>query len=122
MPTSVLVIDDDPEFRGLVVRLLARVGLLIVGEADTVEAAIRAAMTLKPQSALVDVSLPDGDGVTLAGALAALPWHPRIVLTSTDPEAISEATARSTGAVGFIAKDELPGRLPALLTGLSPRE
>jgi CheY-like chemotaxis protein len=73
MPTSVLVIDDDPEFRGLVVRLLARVGLLIVGEADTVEAAIRAAMTLKPQSALVDVSPPDGDGVTLAGALAALP-------------------------------------------------
>ena len=88
MPTSVLVVDDDPEFRALAVRMLAGMGLSVVGEAGTVEAATRAARRLRPQSALVDVGLPDGDGVTLAGALAALPWRPRIVLTSTDPEAI----------------------------------
>ena len=123
MPTSVLVVDDDPEFRALAARVLAGMGLVIAGEADTVEAATRAAMRLEPESALVDVGLPDGDGVTLAGALAALPWRPRIVLTSTDPEAITEATARIAGAVGFIAKHELPGgRLLALLTGLSPHE
>ena len=120
MPTSVFVVDDDPEFRALALRMLAGMGLVIVGEADTIEAATRAAMTVKPQSALVDVDLPDGDGVTLASYLAGLPWRPRIVLTSTDPEVITEADARSAGAVGFIAKHELPGpRLPALLTGLS---
>ena len=102
------------------IRMLAGMGLVIAGEADTVAVATRAAMSLKPQSALVDVDLPDGDGVTLASYLAALPWRPRIVLTSTDPEVITEAAARSAGAVGFIAKHELPGpRLPALLTGLS---
>ena len=123
MPTSVLVIDDDPEFRALAVRLLAGMGLSIAGEAGTVAAATSAAMGLKPQSALVDVGLPDGDGVALAGVLAALPWHPRIVLTSADPEAITDATARSAGAVGFIAKHELPrGRLFSLLTGPSHQE
>ena len=120
MPTSVLVVDDDPEFRALAVRMLAEMGLVVAGEADTLEAAARAAMRLKPQSALVDVGLPDGDGVILARALAALPWRPRIVLTSTDPEATTEAAAQSAGAVGFIAKHELPGgRLAALLTGVS---
>jgi DNA-binding NarL/FixJ family response regulator len=118
MPTSVLVIDDDPAFRALAVRMLGSMGLAVVGEADTVEAATQAANTLRPQSALVDIGLPDGDGVTLAAILAALPWRPRVVLTSSDPDATTTADARSAGAAAFIAKDDLPGsRLRALLTG-----
>jgi DNA-binding NarL/FixJ family response regulator len=93
-------------------------GLAVVGEAGTVEAATRAANTLRPESALVDVGLPDGDGVTLAGMLASLPWRPRIVLTSSDPDATTPADARSVGAASFIAKDDLPeSGLRALLTG-----
>jgi DNA-binding NarL/FixJ family response regulator len=114
MPTTVLVIDDDPAFRALAVRMLAGMGLAVVGEAGTVEGATRAANTLRPQSVLVDVGLPDGDGVTLA----SLPWRPRVVLTSSDPDATTPANARSVGAASFIAKDDLPGsRLVALLTG-----
>jgi CheY-like chemotaxis protein len=117
VPTSVLVIDDDPEFRALAVRMLTGMGLSVVGEADSVQEAIRAANKLQPQSALVDVDLPDGDGVTLARALAALPWRPRIVLTSIDPGAMSDATAQSLGASAFIAKHDLPGSaLRVLLT------
>jgi DNA-binding NarL/FixJ family response regulator len=118
MATTVLVIDDDPAFRALAVRMLVGMGLAVVGEAGTVEAATRAANTLRPQSALVDVGLPDGDGVTLAGMLASLPWRPRIVLTSSDPDATTPADARSVGAASFIAKDDLPeSGLRALLTG-----
>ena len=113
-----LVIDDDPTFRELAVRMLEGMGLLVVGEADTVAAAGVAARELRPEAALVDVALPDGDGVSLTSELAALPWRPRIVLTSNDPGAVTEAVARSAGAAGFIAKPELPdGRLRALLTG-----
>ena len=123
MPTSVLVVDDDTAFRALAVRMLAAMGLAVVGEADTVEAATQAAKSLRPQSALVDIGLPDGDGVTLAGILAALPWHPRIVLTSSDPDATTPSGARAVGAADFIAKDELPGsRLRALLTGHGEQE
>jgi hypothetical protein len=72
-----------------------------------------AARALRPQAALVDVALPDGSGVTLAVELAALPWGPRIVLTSNDRGAVA----------AFIAKEDLPDSgLRALLTGQAHRE
>jgi CheY-like chemotaxis protein len=88
-----------------------------------VQTATAAALRLRPQAALVDVVLPDGDGVSLAVELAALPWGPRIVLTSNDAEAVSQALARSSGAAAFIAKEDLPdSRLRALLTGAAQQE
>jgi DNA-binding NarL/FixJ family response regulator len=103
--------------------MLEGMGLSVVGEADSVESAAVAARSLRPEAALVDVTLPDGSGVSLAGELAALPWRPRVVLTSNDPEAVTEAVARSAGAAAFVAKHELPGsQLGALLTGRSQQE
>ena len=122
MKTSVLVVDDERPFRATAVRMLARMGLAVVAEAGTPDEAMTAAREHRPQAALVDVRLPDGDGLELAAALAALPWRPRVVVTSTDPEATSDARVRATGAVGFVAKENLPGsRLRDLLTG-EPRE
>ena len=108
MAASVLVIDDDHVFRGLARRILVARGLVVVGEAATVAAGIAAAGELRPDAALVDVALPDGDGVSLASQLTALPWRPRVVLTSTDPNAASEEDVRRVGAAGFFPKDELP--------------
>lgn len=123
MCTSVLVVDDDPAFRALAVRMLDGMGLRVVGEADTVASATRAATALRPQSALVDVGLPDGDGVVLARVLAAMPWAPRIVLTSSDPDATTDSDAVGAGAAGFIAKNDLPSDLlRALLTRTDERE
>ena len=39
---------------------------------------------------------------------SALPWRPRIVLTSTDPDAASADDVSRSGAAAFVAKDELP--------------
>jgi len=115
---SVLVVDDDDVFRGLARRLLAAVGLAVVGEAETTAAALAAATTLRPDAALVDVMLPDGDGVALAGKLVALPWRPRVVLTSTDADAASPEAVRASGADAFVPNEELPGApLHRLLTG-----
>ena len=123
MSTSVLVIDDDPGFRALAVRVLAGMGLAIVGEAHDVASGTEAAERLRPQAALVDVGLPDGDGVELARVIAGLPWAPRVVLTSSDHDAATDSDARAIGAAGFIAKDDLPtAELSALLTGAAERE
>jgi DNA-binding NarL/FixJ family response regulator len=109
MTSSVLLIDDDPAFRRLARRALAGTGLAVVGEAATAAAGSAAARSLKPQIMLVDVGLPDGDGVTLARELAALPWRPRVVLTSVDPDAASPEDVRRSGAKGFVPKQDLPG-------------
>jgi CheY-like chemotaxis protein len=118
MTPTVLVVDDDGDFRGLAARMLAASGLDVVGEVGTLHSAVAAASRLRPASALVDVNLPDGSGIDLAERLASLPWRPRIVLTSSDPDATSDAAARRLGAVGFIAKERLPhGPLRTMLAG-----
>jgi DNA-binding NarL/FixJ family response regulator len=108
MRGSVLVVDDDPAFRRLAGRILAGFGLDVAGEAGTVAAAVAAAGVLRPACALVDVGLPDGDGISLARELAVLPWHPRIVLTSSDSDAATSSDVRLSGALAFVPKDQLP--------------
>jgi CheY-like chemotaxis protein len=115
---SVLVVDDDPEFRQLATRVLVAGGLSGVGEeADSVAAALAAAGQLKPAAVLVDVELPDRDGISLARELAALPWRPRVVLTSIDGDITTSQEARNAGARTFISKADLPNAPLAQLLG-----
>jgi DNA-binding NarL/FixJ family response regulator len=114
----VLVVDDDARFRGLAARMLVSLDMAVVGEVGTVAAAAEAAAELRPDAVLVDVGLPDGNGLTLARQLAALPWRPRILIVSSDRDATTPEDARSLGAVGFVAKDDLPElSLARLLAG-----
>ena len=108
MSASVLLVDDDPAFRQLARRMLVAAGLVVVAEAATVAAAMVAARELRPDSALVDVGLPDGDGISLAGALTSLPFAPRILLTSSDVDAAGPEDVARSGAAGFVPKADLP--------------
>lgn len=107
MDRSILVVDDDPAFRELAGRFLADLGLRVAAEASSAEAAIAMAIETRPDLALVDVDLSDGDGITLAEALTALPWEPRVVLTSVDPDAAPADEVRRSGARAFLSKDKL---------------
>ena len=108
MTWSVLIVDDDPAFRALAGRLLKATGLNVVGEADSAAAAMTVASTMKPDAALVDVGLPDRDGISLARELAALPWRPHVLLTSVDADAAGPDAVRRCGATAFVHKAELP--------------
>jgi DNA-binding NarL/FixJ family response regulator len=110
MTRSVLVVDDDPAFRGLAVRMLTAAGLDVVGEAGTATAAMAVARAVKPDAALVDVDLPDRDGITLALELSALPWGPRVLLTSADIDAARPDDVLRCGASAFVHKADLPNR------------
>jgi DNA-binding NarL/FixJ family response regulator len=117
MDQSVLIVDDDRAFRELAERILADAGLKVVGQADSAAAAITAAKAMKPDAALVDVDLPDRDGIALARELTALPWGPRVVLTSVDPDAAGPDDVRRSGALAFMHKAELAnGTLRRLLS------
>ncbi len=117
MAPSILVVDDDPVFRALAASVLADSGLTVVGEADSVSAALSAAVRLKPTAMLVDVGLPDGDGFALARQLTTLPWQPLVVLTSVDGDAGSADEVRRSGARAFIPKADLPNAPLARLLG-----
>jgi DNA-binding NarL/FixJ family response regulator len=112
-----LVVDDDPEFRRLARRLLTASGLAVVGEAGSVAAALADARRMKPSAFLVDVELPDGDGLGLARELVALPWRPRVVLTSIDGDITTTGEALNAGALAFVHKADLPDAPIARLLG-----
>jgi CheY-like chemotaxis protein len=111
MPLSVLLVDDDTDFRKLARRMLVDLGLIVVGDVGTVADAIAAATQLAPDAALIDIGLPDGTGLMLADEMQALSCTPRVVLTSTDPDAAPAAEIRRVGAVGFLPKEELVGEM-----------
>jgi two-component system nitrate/nitrite response regulator NarL len=111
----VLVVDDDPSFLSLARRVLEEAGVNVAATEETAATGLATAHTLKPDGVLVDVGLPDRDGVDLARELAALPWGPRVVLTSTDRDAVRE---HSDGLPPFVPKEDLPGApLHRLFTG-----
>jgi CheY-like chemotaxis protein len=110
MVLSVLVVDDDPDFLALATKILEAMGVEQILAAASATAAITAAGASRPQAALVDVGLPDRDGIELAHELAALPWSPRVVLTSTDRD------PGDVESLPFLPKEELTdGALRKLL-------
>lgn len=107
MAISILLVDDDEGFRSLAVRMLRAAGYDHVHEAGTVASALTVAAAVAPDVAVVDVGLPDGDGLQLADQLARLSDPPRVVLISADADATDDHTAQRAGVVGFVAKEQL---------------
>jgi DNA-binding NarL/FixJ family response regulator len=113
MPRTVLVVDDSAAFRSTARMLLTARGYEVVGVAVDVASGLKAARELQPDCVLLDVNLPDGDGVTVAGAFTAT-----VVLVSTlDAAALGDSVERS-GARGFVPKSELAS--PRLVELLGP--
>jgi CheY-like chemotaxis protein len=105
---SILIVDDDPDFLALASRVVEARGGKVVATALDAASALTAARATQPEAALVDVGLPDRDGIELGGDLAALPWKPRVVLTSTDSDIDSEIERpEGEATLPFIAKKDL---------------
>ena len=100
MALSVLIVDDDPAFRDLARTMLAAAGFDEIGEAAGVAAARAAVSRSRPDAVLLDVHLPDGDGLALARELGGVS---RVLVTSSDA-----SIGRAPG-VAFVSKTELPG-------------
>lgn len=113
MARTILVVDDDADVRNLIVRILRSRGHMVVGEACSVAEALVQTDALQPDTALVDIGLPDGDGFSLTRELRARPWPIRVVIFSSDADPTNAAAAARAGAIGFLLKEELSG--PALL-------
>ena len=103
---KILIIEDDPNLRrGMNLRLRANGYETALAE-DGVTA-VFVARAERPDLALVDIGLPDGDGFSLTQQLRAMPWPMRVVLISSDSDRANAPAARRAGACGFFPKDEL---------------
>jgi DNA-binding NarL/FixJ family response regulator len=114
---TIVIVDDNPLFRAQARRLLEAEGFSVIGEAGTGEAAFEAARALSPDVVLLDIVLPDADGLDIARRLVDAGLPPNVVLTSSrDAASYGPRIARS-GARGFVPKDELSGAAIVALIG-----
>ncbi|MFJ6728458.1 MULTISPECIES: response regulator [unclassified Streptomyces] len=107
MAVNVLLVDDDPGFRRMAEALLRARGMRVVAESADGASAIAAARAHRPDGVLLDVHLPDQDGMSVARALGAGQCPPRVVLTSTDRSPWSAEELAAAGVVAFVTKDLL---------------
>jgi CheY-like chemotaxis protein len=119
VPRSVLIVDDSAPFRTTARALLQARGYAVAGTAADGAQALDAAATLRPDAVLLDVNLPDMDGMTVAERLT-MNGHgravPAVVLVSTVERAALGSAVDTCGARGFLAKSDLASpRLVALL-------
>ncbi|MEV6739721.1 response regulator transcription factor [Streptomyces sp. NPDC051104] len=104
-PIRVFLLDDHEVVRrGLADLLDAEPDISVVGDADTVEHALTRGPAVRPDVAVLDVRLPDGDGITVCRELRShMPELACLMLTSFDDEdALLDAIM--AGASGYVLK------------------
>ena len=107
---KILLVDDEPELRKLVIDILSDDGFSNIIDAGTVQTGLIFARQEKPDLAILDVMLPDGDGFSLMKNLRAFTNIPVIFLTAKD-EAADKLAGLGLGADDYVVKPFLPQEL-----------
>ncbi len=114
--TTVALIEDDPEYRAGIERLLADSGrFAVAGSFPNAEDALRALPKVSAQVALVDINLPGQSGPAAVLRLRELcPLMPCVMLTMSD-DSENLFGALQAGAAGYLLKSAAPAEI---ITGL----
>ncbi|GGE78162.1 response regulator transcription factor [Sphingomonas prati] len=117
MPARILVVDDEVAIRRLLRHTLERAGYAVV-EAGTARDALSGAAAEHPVAVLLDLGLPDRDGLTLIPLLRRNGEVPVLIVSARDATE-EKVAALDLGADDFVTKpfdtDELLARLRAAL-------
>lgn len=106
MPTSILVVDDHALVRsGLRTVLDAEGDLEVVGEASTAAEALAYVRRLRPDVVVLDIRLPDRDGIEICAEIRELSPATRILVCSGLTEGTALVEAAKAGADGFVSKE-----------------
>ncbi len=130
---KLLIIDDHPMFRdGLKTIVRLNPAYEIAGEAGTCAEGLALARSIRPDLVIVDISLPDGNGIDLARDILAQVPLAKVVMLSMHSKVDFIATAFQAGVSAYLAKEssreQLLQALDAVMAGrqyldgsLSPR-
>jgi DNA-binding NarL/FixJ family response regulator len=110
--TRVLIADDDDLMRaGLVELLSAEASIEVVGQARTGREAVERARRLKPDVVLMDVRMPDLDGIAATAELAGAAPEAKVLILTTFEQDDYIFGALRAGASGFLLKRTRPEEL-----------
>jgi two-component system, NarL family, response regulator LiaR len=113
-----IVADDDPLARRMIKEALQRAGMVVIAEAQNGREAVELALHYRPDVVLMDVVMPELDGIAATRRIVKeQPDQVIVILTSADDEEMGLLGLR-TGASGFLTKDVDIDVLPRALMGV----
>lgn len=116
MQLKTLIVDDEPPARARLASLLAEIDdVQVVGEGATGQEALELTMDLSPDVVLLDVRMPDMDGLEAARRIATMAEPPAVIFTTAyDEYAVNAFEAQAAGyLVKPIRRDKLAAALAA---------
>lgn len=114
---SVLLVDDEPRLRAQLHAVLDDYQVAVVGEAGTGREAVELAGRLRPQVVLMDLRMPELDGIAATRLLlASQPTIAVIILSGYDDPAL-RSEARQAGAHAYLVKGCRVGELVEAIVG-----
>jgi DNA-binding NarL/FixJ family response regulator len=120
---TIIIVDDHPLFREGLKALIARCpSFAVVGEAGSAREALRLVEGLKPDLVVVDISLPDKNGIELTRNIRSLLPATRIVIVSMHSKIHYITEAFQAGATGYVIKESAADRLVEGLEAVSNGE
>lgn len=119
MPRTILVADDDPHIRQLLVFALAKAGLDAI-EAEDGEAALAAVASHAPDLIVLDINMPRMDGIEVCRRLRAGGDLPILFLSSRDDE-IDRVLGIELGADDYVVKPFSPREVVARVMAILRR-
>ncbi len=103
MPTRIIIADDETIQRMDLKDILTKQGYLVVGEAGDGVSAINLARELRPDLVIMDIRMPDMDGIAAAEILTQEKIAPVLLLTAFGDQPLVER-AKEAGVVNYIVK------------------
>lgn len=105
MSLRLMLVDDHRMLREGLRRALEAEGFIVVGEASDGHEALRMALERKPDVILMDVSMPDVDGIEATRSIMQADARQRIVMLTMHMDRDVIDRAIKAGAVGYLTKD-----------------
>jgi DNA-binding NarL/FixJ family response regulator len=119
-PYRLFVVEDHEMMRYALVRMVGQeVGLMVCGQAASVEEALPKIRQAQPHLVLIDVTLPGIDGIGLVGCLLAEKKSLLCLMVSGHQEELYAKAAYRAGAKGYVRKDHTDDLLQAIYAVLN---
>lgn len=120
MALKILLADDSLTFLSAVKQFLAMLPVAeVVGEAHDGQQAIDSAQKLQPDLVLLDIVMPNLNGLDVAKALMGSAHPPRIVFLSMHDNDSYRAAAKDLGVYGYVGKSDFVNQLLPMISTMA---
>lgn len=121
-PLTIVIVDDDPDYRVLVRFLIEAADMRVVGEASDGQEALALALRALPDVVVTDLVMPGLDGIELTARLRQQLPLTHVVLMSSFDEDVYRGMASDRGADAFVSKRVIDTALLAAIRDVIRRD